>query len=128
MGITEQREREKERRRNEIFDAAEKVFFAKSIANATMDEVAEQAELSKGTLYLYFPIKQELYFGLTERALLKLKDMFSQAVQEQTSGIKQVRAIGETYYRFSRDYTDHFNTIAHWEVAELYMEDDSLRY
>ena len=52
MGIAERREREREQRRNTILDAAETVFFSKGINLATMDEVAEEAELSKGTLYL----------------------------------------------------------------------------
>ena len=60
MGIAERKEREKEHRRNTILDAAEEVFFSKGINLATMDEVAERAELSKGTLYLYFKNKEEL--------------------------------------------------------------------
>jgi TetR/AcrR family transcriptional regulator len=50
MGITERKEREKEQRRNAIIDAAEKIFFTKGMDNSTMDDVAEEAELSKGTL------------------------------------------------------------------------------
>ncbi|MDL1893205.1 helix-turn-helix transcriptional regulator, partial [Sphingobacteriales bacterium CHB3] len=52
MGIIERKEREKEQRREEIVTAAEKIFFEKGLAIATMDEIAEAAELSKGTLYL----------------------------------------------------------------------------
>ncbi len=126
MGITERREREKERRKNEILDAAEKVFFTRGVANATMDDVAEKAELSKGTLYLYFPSKQAVYFGLTERALIKLKDYFLNAVHKQKTGIAKVRAIGEAYYRFSKEQRDHFQTIAHWEVAEMAFADETL--
>ena len=37
MGVAERREREKEQRRNDIIDAAEKIFFAKGINIATMD-------------------------------------------------------------------------------------------
>ena len=43
MGITERKEREKMRRRNDIIDAAEKIFFAKGLAASTMDEIAEAA-------------------------------------------------------------------------------------
>ena len=81
MGIAERREREKQRRRNDILDAAEHVFFEKGLKSATMDEVAEEAELSKGTLYLYFKSKEDLYLGITERALTVLKQMFQQHTQ-----------------------------------------------
>ena len=67
MGIAERREREKDQRRNTILDAAEKVFFSQGINLATMDGVAEEAELSKGTLYLYFKSKEELFLGIACR-------------------------------------------------------------
>ena len=76
MGIKERREREKEQRRNDILDAAEQMFFEKGYNATKMDDVAEKAELSKGTLYLYFKNKEELYFGLTHRALLNLRERF----------------------------------------------------
>ena len=69
MGITERREREKEQRHNDIIDAAEKVFFSRGLEHATMDNVAVEAELSKGTLYLYFKSKEELYLAILLRSL-----------------------------------------------------------
>jgi AcrR family transcriptional regulator len=119
MGTTERRERDKERRRNEILDAAEKVFFSKGITFATMDDIAAAAELSKGTLYLYFDRRQSVYLGITERAIRKMQSMFEQAVASVSGGIKKVRAIGEAYFRFSQEYPDYFSTIANYEVAEL---------
>ena len=50
LGVAERKEREKERRREDIVNAAAKVFFNKGVDHATMDDVAEAAELSKATL------------------------------------------------------------------------------
>ncbi len=61
MGILERKEKEKQQRRDDILGAAKEVFFSKGLMSATMDEIAEKAELSKGTLYLYFASKEELY-------------------------------------------------------------------
>ena len=58
MGIAERREREKQQRWNDILDAAESVFFDKGYNHAKMDDVAEKAELSKGTLYLILKAKK----------------------------------------------------------------------
>jgi len=124
MGIMERRERDKERRRNEILDAAEKVLFSKDVDRATMDDIAAAAELSKGTLYLYFNRKQSVYLGITERAIQKLQLMFEQAVKGRKPGIKKVRSIGEAYYRYSQLYPDYFSTIAHFEFADLDPELD----
>ena len=55
MGITERKEREKEHRKEEIIDAAQKVFFEKGLLSSTMDDIAEAAELSKGCLLYTSP-------------------------------------------------------------------------
>lgn len=65
MGIYERKQREKERRREEIIHAARKVFSAKGFNAATMEEIASKAELSPGTLYLYFKNKEELHTSLS---------------------------------------------------------------
>jgi len=69
MGIEERKEREKEQRRQQIIDAAEKVFAAKGFSAATMENIAEKAELSPATLYLYFKNKDALYASLNLKML-----------------------------------------------------------
>ena len=69
MGIQERKEREKERRRQQIMVAAKRVFSDKGFSKATMEDIAQEAELSPGTLYLYFKNKEELYASLSLRIL-----------------------------------------------------------
>lgn len=69
MGIQERKEREKERRRQQIMVAAKRVFVTKGFGGTTMEDIAREAELSAGTLYLYFKNKNELYVSLTLRVL-----------------------------------------------------------
>jgi len=69
MGIKERKEREKERRRQQILVAAKRVFSNKGFSKATMEDIAHEAELSPGTLYLYFKNKEELYASLSLRIL-----------------------------------------------------------
>ncbi len=69
MGIQERKEREKERRRQQIIVAAKRVFSDKGFNKATMEDIAKEAELSPGTLYLYFKNKEELYASLSLRIL-----------------------------------------------------------
>jgi TetR/AcrR family transcriptional regulator len=72
MSIVERKEREKEHRKEEILDAAQKVFFERGLTTATMDEIAETAELSKGTLYLYYKSKEDMYLGVLMRGMEEL--------------------------------------------------------
>ncbi|MBW2514102.1 MAG: TetR/AcrR family transcriptional regulator [Deltaproteobacteria bacterium] len=69
MGIHERKERERERRRQQIIVAAKRVFSEKGFTRATMEDIANEAELSPGTLYLYFKNKDELYASLSLRIL-----------------------------------------------------------
>lgn len=69
MGIQERKERERERRRQQIMVAAKRVFSIKGFNKATMEDIAKEAELSPGTLYLYFKNKDELYASLSLRIL-----------------------------------------------------------
>ena len=119
MGITERKEREREQRRGAIIDAAEKVFFSKGIENATMDEVAQKAELSKGTLYLYFKNKNELLHGIIGRGLEILLTMFKGAVKKKKKGFDKIKAIGQSYYEFYKKEPDYFTAMLHQDTHEI---------
>jgi len=82
------REREKLAHRNEIIDAAIRVFAQKGFFYATLDEVAQEAEFSKSTLYLYFENKEDLLYNI----IMEKTAAFTQILQETlsgTSGFKQ---------------------------------------
>jgi hypothetical protein len=61
MGIKERRIRREKIRQKQILDAAKKLFFEQGFAATSMNQIAKKVELSKGTLYLYFKNKEELY-------------------------------------------------------------------
>lgn len=125
MGIHERKQREKIQRCNDILDAAEEVFFPKGMEEATMEEVAEKAELSKGTLYLYFKNKQELYLGITRRGLEILTGMFQDATVRRGKGIAKMEAVGRAYYEFSRKYPDYFQAMVFFDanVTDVDLEE-----
>ena len=74
------REEEKFERRNEILDAAERLFTERPDGLPSMDELAEAAGVAKGTLYLYFPSKEEVLVELHERYLNDFFDRLSAAL------------------------------------------------
>ncbi len=85
MGIYERKQREKEKRKIEIINAARKVFSNKGFNSSTMEEIATEAELSPGTLYLYFKNKEELHTSLSIEILKYLTDEIQKVVGEQIS-------------------------------------------
>ena len=85
MGIQERKERERERRRQQIIVAAKRVFSAKGFNKATMEDIAKEAELSPGTIYLYFKNKDELYASLSLRILQYLNIRLEHLIKEGES-------------------------------------------
>ena len=99
MGIQERKEREKERRRQQIIVAAKRVFSEKGFNKATMEDIAKEAELSPGTLYLYFKNKEELYASLSLRILQYLHIRVTHVNKEANlPPDKKLKALMEAMY------------------------------
>src|SRR5215212_10316260 len=58
---------DKEVRRQALLDAAERLYLAHPDRVASVSEVAQAAGVAKGTVYLYFPSKEEMLLALHER-------------------------------------------------------------
>lgn len=63
------RDEQKQERRETILDTAWGMFQCSSYDAVTMDAVARETHLAKGTLFLYFRTKEELFLALTKRQL-----------------------------------------------------------
>ena len=66
------RQRRKETRPQELLDAALALFVEKGFAATRAEEVAQRAGVSKGTLYLYYPSKEELFKAVVRQNLVNL--------------------------------------------------------
>ncbi len=66
------RQRRKQARPQELLDAALALFVEKGYAATRTDEVAQRAGVSKGTLYLYYPSKEELFKAVVRHNLSSL--------------------------------------------------------
>lgn len=123
MGISERKIREKESRRENIVNAAEKIIQVKGFEGMTMDDVAVIAELGKGTIYLYFKNKTDLYHAVVCRGLHLLKSIFEKTIKKKATGIENLIAIGHAYYSFCFDYPLYFNAMIHQEALEVKWEE-----
>jgi len=61
LSSQDRREKERESRRSAILKAARKLFFDRGFKSVTVDNIAAKAEVSKGSVYLYFKSKEEIY-------------------------------------------------------------------
>lgn len=122
MGIAERKEREKEQRRSMIIDAAERVIFANRIDTSTMDQIADEAELSKGTLYLYFKSKIDLYLAIQERGLGILSGKFARVLAEKRKGIDLLQRFGQVYFDYANEYPNYFGAEMYCRSQEFVEE------
>ncbi len=73
MGIPERRERERSERRDSILQAAVHVYMEEGYHGTTMEKIAETAELSRATIYLYFKTKDEIFV----QAIVRQSEFFA---------------------------------------------------
>ena len=66
VGSVEARRRPRKRRDQEVIDAATKVFYERGFAEASVQDVADELGILKGSLYYYIETKEDLLFGLLE--------------------------------------------------------------
>ncbi|MDH4062116.1 MAG: TetR/AcrR family transcriptional regulator [Aquincola sp.] len=75
------RQRRKEARPQELLDAALALFVEKGFSATRAEEVAQRAGVSKGTLYLYYPSKEELFKAVIAQSLGARIEQSAQQVQ-----------------------------------------------
>lgn len=125
MTVADRREREREARRQSILDAAERIMCRVGFASTTMDDVAAEAELSKGTLYLYFDNKDALCAAIAERALSKLRPQMREAMQSEPTGLAQLRCGVSLQAEFFREHPHLYRMMVSWLLIGLQASEEA---
>ena len=100
MGLEDRRKREKDQRRSAILNAARKLFFEKGFRYVTVENIARKAELSKGSIYLYFRSKEEIYTQILLNDIDKFNKKSSLIFQNGKSAAELVMDFAFTYVDF----------------------------
>jgi TetR/AcrR family transcriptional regulator, fatty acid metabolism regulator protein len=88
--------RDPENTRSKILDAALDVFARKGYHDASMDEIVDASDTSKGSIYFHFPNKQKLFLALVDKFADLLERRVEEAIQQEDAGIRRVRIALET--------------------------------
>jgi AcrR family transcriptional regulator len=95
------REKGKENRKNAILKAARRLFFDRGFKAVTVDNIAAKAEVSKGSIYLCFESKEEIY------AQILISDNI--ALYERIKNFSATEAsAAQLLMEFARIYVDYF--------------------
>jgi AcrR family transcriptional regulator len=102
------RERKKERTRQQIAQAAQRLFAERGFESVTVAEVARAADVSEGTVFNYFPTKEELFYSGMEA----FEALLVEAVRERPAGESVLAA-------FRRYVLEGSSRLAAEEVADV---------
>jgi AcrR family transcriptional regulator len=124
------RTKEKEERVKEIIAVAKTVFFEKGYFDSTIDEIAQRAGISKGTVYLYFKNKDELYASLmlpmvgefTELLLEFEKDLSKKRFKSGSEIIMKFYEIFTRIYQYDPDSLRVFQVYHLLDLSEVMGE------
>ncbi len=89
------KERDKSRKRNEIIRAAEDVFTGKGYELASMDAIAQQAGVSKRTVYNHFGSKEKLFETIIDELLAQRRMLEAIPYDAEKPLAEQLRAFAE---------------------------------
>ena len=111
MSLGKWKEREREQRRNDIINAARKLFADRDFDEVSMDEIAEDIGLGKSTLYLYFKNKESLYFAIELRGIQIWAEMVKEEVKKGNTGLEKLILYINANREFSNQYPDYFRML-----------------
>ncbi len=126
------KEREREQRKKEILDSAEKLFFISGYDDVSMNDIAKDVELNKATLYLYFDNKEELFFASVLRGARIMITLIKDELNNIETGIKIILAFFRAYNQFVFLHPDYYKIYNYFQsgrfdldgiVNRVYMEE-----
>ena len=105
------KEQERLARKKDILEAALVLFAEKDFHEVTVDEIAECVGLSKGTLYLYFKNKEDLFFSIIEEKTDELFHRLQSAIQGNAPYLKRLEDLIRSYLAFFEEHKHYFKII-----------------
>jgi AcrR family transcriptional regulator len=112
-------------RPEQILKAALQVFGESGLANARLQDIAERAGVSKGTIYLYFPNKEELFREMVRQTAVVAIERAEQVVTQGTPTV-QLLTFMRGYWTFVRSPV--FSTIYRLVLGELHQFPDLAKF
>jgi len=117
----------KEFRVREILEAARRVMGRYGMQGTTVDRVAEEAKVAKGTIYLYFDTKDEL---VNAAVLEGLREMVAQTIASDNPSIpplERIRRLILTQFRIQASNQDFLKTLIIGSSLDIELESEAGR-
>lgn len=129
-------------RRESIMKVATNLFYDKSFHDVTMDEIAEEVGVAKGTLYLYFSSKEKLYLEILESSFEAIESVLHKEVEKNDPAPKKLKKVLTIIFNFymenrkvlkilGRDEThlirEHYELTERWRLKRISLYEKIIR-
>lgn len=104
--------RRRTRTRDRLLAAAEEAFRASAFRDVRMEDLAEAADVSVGTIYGHFGSKDGLWLAVAEQAVARFRRYLDEAFRPDATALEQVMAAGDSYLRFHLEQPGSFRFLA----------------
>jgi AcrR family transcriptional regulator len=94
----QRRQREREKRLQTILDAAAELFAGEGYHKASMEMIADLAEVSVGTVYFYFKNKEDLLIRLIDEIGHQLRNLLAAAFRKEDPSVEGIRRAGIAFF------------------------------
>lgn len=111
----------KEMKKKVILDAAEKIIAQRGFLEMTMDQVAREADVAKGTVYIYFKNKNSLCAAVNARLNREMNEVVKEKMDLCKTGSEKIVASGTGVVEFSLKNPQKWNVLA--ELHQMKFED-----
>jgi len=125
MGIQERKERERCQRRAQILTSARNAFVKHGLSTTSMDRIAKEAELAKGTLYLYFRSKDELLMGLIANDMEMLIERINRIIDKPLKADEKLIQAFAEFHAFSKENQFFFQVMTQLNIVQMVNGDYS---
>lgn len=115
-GLMEENNQQK-KRRSEILESAKELFSTTGFHKADMNEIAKRANVAKGTVYLYYPSKKELFITVIKDGLENLSKKISDEVENNYDSVGKIKKAISTYMLFFADNQALYRILLHPDLA-----------
>jgi len=126
MSTITRKQKEKENRRDDILKAAEKVMQANGLHGLSIDLIATETQLAKGTIYLYFKSKEEILSILSVKSRNKLYNEFLKVNKSDNSPLEKLKLISKTNYLFYKKYPLYHDLVSLYEASTSLIESEEM--
>ncbi len=120
---------DKKEKREKILETAITVFAKKGIAKTKMTDIAEAAQIGKGTIYEYFHSKDQIFIDAFFHVMGKTENIIKERIALKADPIEKLRSLFDAWKKvFSSDFKDYMEIVLDFWAEGIRNRDEAATF